>query len=154
MGPNLFPEQAFLGDEVAGVSPNGAGFDSPGRVSPGLRRRKNQKAPQGRDSRVGWDGSFALESRPIRGCRSESRNKLGIRFDDPIVGVLHTHGTSCQLVRFGVSPRGSSGTPLLFPGFTTEKGASRFSFAVVETSDAGTSATDGRALTARRQATA
>ena len=35
------------GDKVAGSAPIGAGFDSPGRVSPGLGRRHERKAPTG-----------------------------------------------------------------------------------------------------------
>src|SRR5262245_39843788 len=54
-------------------------------------------APTGRDRFPGL-APWAIESRPIRGCRAESGSRIGIRFDDPNVRVYSTSGAATAAV--------------------------------------------------------
>ena len=100
-GPDLFPEQAFLGDEVDGGSPKGAGFDSPGRVSLGYGSIKAHK-PQRGEIPVWCNRLVANGITPLQGSGPNSYRDPGLRFAAP--WAIESRPYGADVADAGINP--------------------------------------------------
>ena len=78
----MFPRHTGIGTfrrRSRRFSPKGAGFDSPGRISPGLDDLKDKKAPTGRDSRVSTIGLRPVGISPLQGLARNLARYPGLK---------------------------------------------------------------------------
>src|SRR5258708_30342376 len=92
--PNLFAELGITWQRSRRLRPKGAGFESPGRGTDSMRiGRPGFLGPQFLEPQRGEipasrNALMVIGISPPWGCRNESDNKCGIRFDDPNLAAL------------------------------------------------------------------